>query len=237
MTASSAFWRDLADQFLALQDRLRAGGTHDFYQALEPLIIRGASKLAEQGASKIAERGFLGIWHEELRKENLDLRSPDLSDEVLSAAEDIKMRTIDGICQASLTFCQKREAEALREEFEEQRRSASRHQHQPIEKSDPAATRSKMRASKGRPPSPTVATRREILGRLAATGVIGERYCKAVAEKVSTRVDWQKRYGCPKSYLEAWNHPDPQKRKKYRQLISDEKYKATTALARKDSTR
>jgi hypothetical protein len=50
-----------------------------------------------------------------LKKEGLDFHSSYQSNEVLSAADyeqDIKVRAIDGMCQASVTFCNKREAEA-----------------------------------------------------------------------------------------------------------------------------
>lgn len=58
--------------------------------------------------------------------------------------------------------------------------------------------------SKGRPISVTTATRREVLRRISETGVRGELYCQAVDKiKLSTRLDWQKRDGCPKTYLEA----------------------------------
>jgi hypothetical protein len=80
---------------------------------------------------------------------------------------------------------------------------------------------------KGRPASVAAATRRALLRKLSATGVKGEHYCKAVdTAKLSTPFEWQKRDGCPKSYLEAWNHPNLSQRKRFRQRISDEKYKA-----------
>jgi hypothetical protein len=67
MMADSAFWQDLAAQFLALQDtgRLRAGEANDFmYVALETLAKRGASKIASADAPDL-----LAIWVEALRKE------------------------------------------------------------------------------------------------------------------------------------------------------------------------
>jgi len=57
-------------------------------------------------------------------------------------------------------------------------------------------------------------------------GVTGERYCRKLDEKgLSTPPDWQKRDGCPKKYVDAWNHP--REPKKWRQRIADEKSRAT----------
>lgn len=97
----------------------------------------------------------------------------------------------------------------------------------------------KKKASKGRPLSLSVQTRREIIQRVAATGIRGSRYCEELARRgLSTPIDWQKLAGCPKNYLDAWNHPSLVKRKLFRQRISDEKYKATKAeLARNRPTR
>jgi hypothetical protein len=83
-------------------------------------------------------------------------------------------------------------------------------------------------SSKGRPRSVAVSTRRELLRKIATTGVRGVHYCQALVKAgLSTPLEWQKRDGCPKSYAEAWDHPDPQRRKTFRHRISDEKYKAT----------
>ena len=79
----------------------------------------------------------------------------------------------------------------------------------------------------GRPRSSLVATRQAVLRKIAATGVTGERYCEEVVNaQLDTPREWLKRDGCPKSYLDAWNHPDPQRRKTFRHRISDEKCKA-----------
>ena len=123
--ANSAFWRDLADQFLALQDRLRpASGADDLiYKSLEVLAKRGASEIAGASAPDL-----LTVWIEALRKEGLAFQSSNQSNEVLSAddyAQKITMGTIDGICQASATFCKRLEDQAVQAEFEEQGRSAS----------------------------------------------------------------------------------------------------------------
>jgi hypothetical protein len=87
---------------------------------------------------------------------------------------------------------------------------------------------SKQRSSKGRPPNSLVATRQKVLQKIAATGATGEHYCTEVVNAgISTPLEWQKRDGCPASYLDAWNHQNLETRKKFRQRISDEKYKAT----------
>lgn len=86
----------------------------------------------------------------------------------------------------------------------------------------------KRKSARGRPQSVTVADRREVLRRIASTGVKGIRYCEKVTNAgLSTPRDWQKRDACPTSYRDAWNHPNPQQREKFRQRISDEKYKAS----------
>lgn len=123
--ANSAFWRDLAVQFSALRDkrRLGAGGANDsmFISALETLAMRGASEIAVAGASDL-----LHIWLEELRKEGLPFQSSGQSNEVLSEAEyskSIYKGFIDGLCEASATFCKRREAQAVQAEFEEKQRN------------------------------------------------------------------------------------------------------------------
>jgi len=86
------------------------------------------------------------------------------------------------------------------------------------------------KAKVGRPKSGTVANRREGICRIASTGVTGERYCKAIDNAhLSTPLEWQKREKCSKSYTEAWNHPTPNLRPRWRKRIADEKSKATAA--------
>lgn len=82
---------------------------------------------------------------------------------------------------------------------------------------------------RGRPLSSLAATRREIIRRVAAQeGATGERYCNRLHEAgLSTPMEWQKAEGCPKEYLDAWNHPDQDARRKWRQRISNEKSKYT----------
>src|SRR5580692_4051822 len=113
--ANSAFWRDLAVQFSALRDRrkLRPGGANDsmFISALKTLAMRGASEIAVAGTSDL-----LHIWLEELRKQGLPFQSSGQSDEVLSEAEyseRIYKDFTDGLCEASATFCNRREAQAV----------------------------------------------------------------------------------------------------------------------------
>jgi len=126
--ADSAFWRDLAVQFSALRDkrRLGAGGANDsmFISALETLAMRGASEIAVAGTSDL-----LHIWLEELRKQGLPFQSSGQSNEVLSEAElgeSIYKGFTDGLCEASVTFCNRREAQAVQAEFEEKQRNNPR---------------------------------------------------------------------------------------------------------------
>ena len=96
-------------------------------------------------------------------------------------------------------------------------------------------SRSKREKEKGRPPSQTLAIRQEAIRVVAASGARGERYCRQLDEvRLGTPLEWQKRDGCPKNYVDAWNHPIKADRKKWRHRIADEKSKATTA-SRKNS--
>jgi hypothetical protein len=141
--ANSTFWRDLAVQFLALQDnaRLRVGAANHFmYSALEALAIRGASEIAGAGAPDL-----LAVWLEALRKEGLVFRSSGQSNDVSATeyAHSIIKGTFDGICEASATLCKRLEAQAVQAEFEEQGGPTSRRQRPPIAKRGPGATRTK----------------------------------------------------------------------------------------------
>jgi hypothetical protein len=125
--ADSSFWRDLATQFSALQDkwRLRTGGASDLMCIeVETLAKRGASEIANAGAPDL-----LGIWLAELRKAGLPTQVSGQSDEVLSEgefAESISRGFIDGLCEASATFCKRLEAQAVQAEFEEKQRNDPR---------------------------------------------------------------------------------------------------------------
>ena|SRR5438132_5996603 len=81
---------------------------------------------------------------------------------------------------------------------------------------------------KGRPPSKLAASRREVIQEVAAKGLKGAEYCKAL-DKISlhTSVHWQKNEGCPKNYLDAYHHADRKLRKKWRDRIANEKYLAS----------
>jgi hypothetical protein len=69
-------------------------------------------------------------------------------------------------------------------------------------------------------------TNRRATIQLIPKEVKGEAYCKALDGKLSTPIPWQKNENCPKRYLDAYWHSDPTERKKWRDRISDEKYKA-----------
>jgi hypothetical protein len=80
----------------------------------------------------------------------------------------------------------------------------------------------------GRPHSKLTETRRQIIRRVAGTGVEGKEYCDALrAAGLRTSIEWQKSENCPKEFPDAYAHSDPIQRKKWRKRISDEKYKAT----------
>jgi hypothetical protein len=89
-------------------------------------------------------------------------------------------------------------------------------------------TKPPLRKRKGRPKDITSAIRTAKIWEIAQLRVIGEAYCKALDDReINTPARWQRNEGCPKLYLEAFNHKDRSLRKKWRQRISDEKYKAT----------
>jgi hypothetical protein len=125
--ADSAFWRDLAGQFLALQHdaRLHAGGANDLYGAVEALVKRGGSKIPGAGG-----RDPLGVWLEELRKEGLlAFQSSRHSNGVLTAndyAQKIVTGSIAGMCQASATLCRIFGDRAAHAELEEKQRTVAR---------------------------------------------------------------------------------------------------------------
>lgn len=88
---------------------------------------------------------------------------------------------------------------------------------------------------RGRPPSQYVAMRREIICGVTKKGLEGEAYCRELARRLPTPMEWQKQklHACPTSYLDAWNHPDANKRDHFRRLISDEKSRLTRDLRNK----
>jgi len=89
-----------------------------------------------------------------------------------------------------------------------------------------ADTRSKQK--KGRPPDKMAAARRETIRRVAARGLKGKEYCEALDRiPLGTSIRWQQNEGCPKKYLDAFNHLNLGLRKKWRDRIANEKYLAT----------
>ena len=91
-----------------------------------------------------------------------------------------------------------------------------------------AGNRSK---GKGRPKDKFVELHQKQIKEVAAeVKFVGGAYCKALDDRnTQTPIRWQTSERCPKQYLQAYNHPDPTERKKWRQRINDEKYKATHA--------
>jgi hypothetical protein len=131
--ADSAFWRDLAEKFLASPD-FRADG-HYVIGSGEPWTwqlagvaaeyIRAAFEaLARRAASEIAVAGspdLLTVWLEELRKGSYNFRISNQAHEVLPDGTEgphYLMGSIHGVCQASATLCKKLENEAIQAEFE-----------------------------------------------------------------------------------------------------------------------
>jgi hypothetical protein len=85
------------------------------------------------------------------------------------------------------------------------------------------------RKRKGRPKDSLAEYRRVRISKVAQElNVIGEAYCKALCDSgIEVPIRWQTSEACPKKYIDAFNHPDLVQRKKWRQRIADEKYKAT----------
>jgi len=84
------------------------------------------------------------------------------------------------------------------------------------------------KSRKGRPKDKLLMWRRQVIQRTSGKGLMGREYCAALnAEGLSTPISWQKNERCPKTYPEAYAHPSPTERKKWRNRIADEKYKAT----------
>jgi hypothetical protein len=128
VTTHSDFWRDLAEEFLALRRRFRYRAGNEpsdlMYSQVEALATRGASEIASAGASDL-----LAVWLEALRKERVPFQFSGQSNERLSAdeyAQRITKGTVDGICRASAALCKKLEAQALKAEFDEKHRNVAR---------------------------------------------------------------------------------------------------------------
>jgi len=84
---------------------------------------------------------------------------------------------------------------------------------------------------------PTVSKRREVIQLVAAEGHEGEAYCRKLHELgLKTPDGWWRREGCPPDYLDAPNHPDPARRKKFRALISREKSRYAPQRTRASAT-
>jgi hypothetical protein len=121
--SDSAFWRDLADQFLALQDRLRDDSKPT------DLTYRSFNVLAKKGAFAIGAAPDVWVWVGAVMKEDPDFRSSYLDKEASGEAESVRslvMGEIDRFCQLSATFCKTLEDQAVQAEFEAHGRSAGR---------------------------------------------------------------------------------------------------------------
>jgi hypothetical protein len=116
----SAFWRGLANEFLSLQDRLRADSK------ATDLTNRSFNVLAKQGAFAIADAPDVWVWLGAVMKEDPEFCSSYLDKEVFCVAEfehSLVMGQIDRLCQLSATFCKKLEDQAAQAEFEENQRN------------------------------------------------------------------------------------------------------------------
>lgn len=90
-------------------------------------------------------------------------------------------------------------------------------------------SRRKATPKKGRSKNPLVAARKKLIRQVSEKLLQGEAYCRELERlNFSTPMAWQKRDGCPASYLQAWNYPNIVKRAQFRQWITDEKSKATS---------
>jgi hypothetical protein len=84
------------------------------------------------------------------------------------------------------------------------------------------------KSKRGRPQDKMARNRQEVIRKVAQKGHKGEEYCDMLGKAgLSTSIAWQKNERCPKNYLDAFNHADPTLRKKWRDRIADEKYRAT----------
>jgi hypothetical protein len=144
--ADSAFWRDLAPQFLAMSD-FRADGTYVIgsgapwnwqLAGVGNDLIRSTFKvLACRGAAEIPSTGVPGrrdvwltdlliVWLEELRKRGLNFRFTGEANELLPDGKpgtQYHLGTLHGVCQASATLCKIFEAQAVQAESEEKERN------------------------------------------------------------------------------------------------------------------
>jgi len=80
----------------------------------------------------------------------------------------------------------------------------------------------------GRTKSKVVEIRNEVIQKVVAkTRGRPRAYC-AEMDRLNwgTDLEWQKKYDCPRSYSDAWNHPDHEKRRHFHDLISNEKHRA-----------
>jgi hypothetical protein len=83
---------------------------------------------------------------------------------------------------------------------------------------------------------PRVAARRKFIRSLGHIGVTSWPDYLAGMDAPggrAIRVDWQTKWGCPKSYVQAWNFPNKRKRKHFRELIRSERKNAWTSLKKK----
>ncbi len=94
---------------------------------------------------------------------------------------------------------------------------------QTCEDSSPTSLRA-VKKRRGRRPDALVEIRRKIIQLNDVTVETQEQYCKALeAAGLNTPIQWQ-REDCPKSYLDAWNHPVPVERAKWRKRIRNQRY-------------
>jgi hypothetical protein len=142
--ADSAFWRELAAQFLQIPGggMLRADGhyTVGSGEAWRWQLAGGAGEftrdtfetLARRGAFESAPAGttdLLVAWLEAIRKEHINFRSDQIATEVNGEGRDglqYVLGTIDRVCEASAILCKKLEARAIQAEFEEKQRNNPR---------------------------------------------------------------------------------------------------------------
>jgi hypothetical protein len=128
--ADSAFWRDLAGQFIALLERLRAGGPTAFvYKEFKVLAGRGARELPSASEAESTPDLF-AVWFfalkDAVKEEDLTCPPPIQSNEAFSVdenAQQLEMSYIDNMCEGSAIFCKILEDKAVEAEFKEKQRS------------------------------------------------------------------------------------------------------------------
>jgi hypothetical protein len=135
--ANSDFWRNLGERFVKLQrsGTLRQNDSNAyFHSTLQTLISQGTSAIA---ASDTTPSHPFWFWLGELKNAGLVLHAPSNTPITEpDPAWQIEADTLEGICEASATFCTRLESRALQQESREQHLLTSSNPR--VVESDPA---------------------------------------------------------------------------------------------------